>query len=416
MTVARWPIAVPCCGSAGSGGSRYARRPRAAARPVRARRRRPPAAARAPATSTRSGVRADLDHVLVDPADGRGRAGAAPTGAATSPTTGPASWSATRSSPCPASGAAAWPTPSPTCARSSSWSSTCSPTSAWPTPAGSTATPACGSAPESDRPAQDRRHRRAAHPGPLDARLRPQRRPRPGDVRPHRAVRHRRQGASPRCAAEGIDVAMREVVDAVAARAVERGRRPTSSGRRGVASPPDDLAPFSRGEPGPASDERRVPAVTGTAARAAGRGRRRRRARHRRAQARVAAGQGPARAEDYRPCASDDARPRPGHRVRGGGLPQHLRVLGRRHRHVHDQRRALHPGLRLLPGRHPPARRAARRRRARAGGRGRGADGPALRGAHRGGPRRPADGGAAQFAATIEAIRRRTPGVPRSRC
>ncbi len=57
--------------------------------------------------------------------------------------------------------------------------------------------------------------------------------------------------------------------------------------------------------------------------------------------------------------ASHDARPRPGDRVRGGRLPQHLRVLGRRHGHVHDQRRALHPGVRVLPGRHPPPRAAS---------------------------------------------------------
>ena len=47
-------------------------------------------------------------------------------------------------------------------------------------------------------------------------------------------------------------------------------------------------------------------------------------------------------------------RPRSGHRVRGGRLPQHLRVLVGRDRHLHDQRFALHPGLRVLPGRHPP--------------------------------------------------------------
>ena len=41
-----------------------------------------------------------------------------------------------------------------------------------------------------------------------------------------------------------------------------------------------------------------------------------------------------------RRAAAHDARPRPRHRVRGGGLPEHLRVLVRRHRHVHDQRRA----------------------------------------------------------------------------
>ena len=40
--------------------------------------------------------------------------------------------------------------------------------------------------------------------------------------------------------------------------------------------------------------------------------------------------------------AADGARPRSRDGVRRGGLPQHLRVLGRRHGHVHDQRRALH--------------------------------------------------------------------------
>ncbi len=72
---------------------------RPAARPVRARRRRPPAAARAPARvhARRAGrppPRAGAAGV------GRRRAGAAPTGAATSPTTAPASSSATRSSRC----------------------------------------------------------------------------------------------------------------------------------------------------------------------------------------------------------------------------------------------------------------------------------------------------------------------------
>ena len=42
-------------------------------------------------------------------------------------------------------------------------------------------------------------------------------------------------------------------------------------------------------------------------------------------------------------------------RLRGSRLPQHLRVLGGRHRHLHDQRGPLHPGLRVLPGRHPQA-------------------------------------------------------------
>ena len=65
----------------------------------------------------------------------------------------------------------------------------------------------------------------------------------------------------------------------------------------------------------------------------------------------------------------DDARARPRHGLRGGRLPEHLRVLGRRHGDLHDQRRALHASLRLLPGRHaPPA--AARPGRARARRRG----------------------------------------------
>ena len=51
--------------------------------------------------SSRWASHGDPAHVLVDPAVGRGDAGARPTGAATSPTTGRASWSATRSSACP---------------------------------------------------------------------------------------------------------------------------------------------------------------------------------------------------------------------------------------------------------------------------------------------------------------------------
>ena len=102
---------------------------------------------------------------------------------------------------------------------------------------------------------------------------------------------------------------------------------------------------------------------------------------------RVAAGAGPhgqgATAARRRRCTTSVC-----HRVRGGGLPEHLRVLGRRHRHLHDQRRALHPGLRLLPGRHPPPA-AAGARRARAGGRGRRADGAGPRRGHLRGPRRP---------------------------
>ena len=79
----------------------------------------------------------------------------------------------------------------------------------------------------------------------------------------------------------------------------------------------------------------------------------------------------------------------PAHGLRGGGLPQHLRVLGGPRGHVPDRRRRLHPAVRLLPDRHRQAG-AARYRRAAPGGRVGRRDGPALRHGHRGGPRRPA--------------------------
>ena len=194
---------------------------------------------------------------------------------------------------------------------------------------------------------------------------------------------------------------MREVVDAVAARAAERWAAAPAAERADVVwrHRPDDLSPFSRGE-GPGTVRSAAPApapVAGAtptarsvaAARPAGRGRRRRGPRHRRAQARVDAGPAAAWATTYRASAAHDARPRPRHRVRGGRLPEHLRVLGRRHRHVHDQRRALHPGLRLLPGRHPPPRGRSTptspQRVAEAVER----MGLRVRRGHRGGPRRP---------------------------
>ena len=88
-------------------------------------------------------------------------------------------------------------------------------------------------------------------------------------------------------------------------------------------------------------------------------------------------------------AARDDRGPGAPHGLPGGRLPQHRRVLGARHRHLHDPRRHLHAPLRLLQRQdgqaHPqrPARAAAR-----------GAvgeeDGPAPRGDHERGPRRPA--------------------------
>ena len=47
-------------------------------------------------------------------------------------------------------------------------------------------------------------------------------------------------------------------------------------------------------------------------------------------------------------AARHHARPQAEHRLRGRPLPQHRRVLAPRHGDVHDPRRHLHPGLRLL--------------------------------------------------------------------
>ena len=44
----------------------------------------------------------------------------------------------------------------------------------------------------------------------------------------------------------------------------------------------------------------------------------------------------------------DDRRRGPAHGLQGSGLPEHRRLLGPRHGHVHDPRRHLHAPLRLL--------------------------------------------------------------------
>ena len=77
------------------------------------------------------------------------------------------------------------------------------------------------------------------------------------------------------------------------------------------------------------------------------------------------------------------------HRLRGGPLPEHRRVLGPAHRHDHDPGRHLHPGLRLLRGQDRPAD-LVRRRRAAAGGRGARQPRPRARRDHQRRPRRPA--------------------------
>ena len=91
----------------------------------------------------------------------------------------------------------------------------------------------------------------------------------------------------------------------------------------------------------------------------------------------------------YRRLKARDRRRGPAHRLRGGQLPQRRRVLGARHRDLHDPRRRLHPPLRLLQREdggadlERPAGAAARRQPGEA-------DGPAPRRRHLGRPRRPA--------------------------
>ncbi|CAA9412066.1 MAG: Lipoyl synthase, partial [uncultured Quadrisphaera sp.] len=136
-----------------------------------------------------------------------------------------------------------------------------------------------------------------------------------------------------------------------------------------------------------------------------------------------AARRGPQRRDPHRAQARVDPHPRddgagvhgpeepgqargPAHGVRGGRVPQHLRVLGGPRGHLPHRRRPVHPPLRLLPDRHGQARRLRRRRAA--AGRGVGAgDGPALLHRHRRRARRP--GGRRRVA-----VRRDRPADPRA--
>ena len=78
------------------------------------------------------------------------------------------------------------------------------------------------------------------------------------------------------------------------------------------------------------------------------RGPRPRRAADARAQAAVVQGPRAGRQALHRATQADRGR-RPPHGLPGGRLPEHRRVLGARHRHLHDPRRHVHPPLRLLP-------------------------------------------------------------------
>ena len=111
----------------------------------------------------------------------------------------------------------------------------------------------------------------------------------------------------------------------------------------------------------------------------------------------------------YRELHGADRRREPAHRLPGGGLPERRRVLGARHRDVHDPRRHLHAPLRLLQRQdrqadlERPARAGARRALGRA-------DGAAPRGDHLVDRDDLADLGASAFVAVIREIRRQAPG------
>ena len=188
------------------------------------------------------------------------------------------------------------------------------------------------------------RDRRPAEPGPDDARVRPQRDDRHGlHARAHRAVRDRRPAGH---------VARRGGHRRVDARGCRR-RRPAR--RRAWADGAIERQDVAWSTPPTGATCRRS-----RAARARRTGRRSRRR-----------GRSPARGGRVSPtgcrsrpasptgCARRSARPRgagaeeddplarPRHGVRGRRVPEPVRVLVRRHRHVHGARRALHAGVRF---------------------------------------------------------------------
>ncbi|MBG9885072.1 hypothetical protein ABE10_00420, partial [Bacillus toyonensis] len=84
------------------------------------------------------------------------------------------------------------------------------------------------------------------------------------------------------------------------------------------------------------------------------------------------------------------------HRMPGGGLPQHLRMLGGPRGDIPDRRLTVHTPLRLLPDRHREAG-GLRHRRTTAGRRERATDGPAVCDGHQRRARRsPRHGGVAE--------------------
>ena len=170
----------------------------------------------------------------------------APTGVATSPTTGRASWSATRSCHVPMGPQAR--RPAHVHARRAAGDRRPGRARACRGRAGCDGYPGVWIEPRRARPAQDLRHRGPGPPGPFHARLRPERGAGHGVLRPDRALRHRRQAGD----VDGRRRARRAMADGRRASWPGRGAiwgRP-SVDRQDVAwrAPAEDLAPFSRGE------------------------------------------------------------------------------------------------------------------------------------------------------------------------
>ncbi len=308
---------------------RLAAAARAGRRPGR-RRHRHVAAARAPA-----GLHRRPAHRAAASGRPTARPSSTPTAAARSPGTARASWSATRSS--------GWP-------NRSMWSNyvrrieeslikVCAELGL-DTSAASTAAPACGCRRGGGRPgAQGRRHRRAGRAGDDAARLRAQLRLRPRRVRRRSCpcgisdagVTSMSAELGRRVGVDDVRAAVAEAVcDALDGRLALAGsrRRPRSIDTVTVAPEGRKLLRLEvRNAQTPI--ERKPPWI----------------------RTRAADGPGVHRAEEPGPARGS------AHRLRGGRLPQHLRVLGGPRSHLPDRRRAVHPALRLLPDRHRQARR-----------------------------------------------------------
>ena len=359
------------------------------------------------------GVRADLRHVLVPPAVGRRRAGAHRPGRRRHLPRARASSSATRSCRCRASAAAGGM--ADTVAYVRSVEQLLIDALGRPRPARRRAAarlPRRVGRARRRRAPQDRRHRRAAHPGPLDARLRPQRRPRPRHVRPHRAVRHRRQGrhvaARPRASTSRCARSSTPSPPGPPRR--WGGGAVRAPGRR-VAPPARRPRRRSAGARARARSSGPRPEPPVRLARPAGRGRRHRRPVDLRAASPTGCGPRPRIGPDV--PAGSSRRCATSHLVtvcEEAGCPNIFECWadGTATFMINGERCTRACGFCLVDTRQPAA---ARRRRARAGGRGGRAHGPAPRGGHRRWPATTSPTAApAAFAATIRAIRRRTPG------